>query len=71
MPTKVAVTDPDGNGIPLETVRRIMERMDNAEAVDITPEPASLPIDLARPSAVKRGSARFHHPFGNSRTRKR
>ena len=36
MPTKVAVTDPDGNGIPLETVRRIMERMDNAEAVDIT-----------------------------------
>ena len=45
MPTKVAVTDPDGNGIPLETVRRIMERMDNAEAVDITPEQASLPID--------------------------
>ena len=48
MPTKVAVTDPDGNGIPLETVRRIMERMDNAEAVDITPEPASLPLDHKR-----------------------
>src|SRR6185437_6282037 len=29
MPTKLAVTDPDGDGIPLETVRRIMERMDN------------------------------------------
>jgi hypothetical protein len=48
MPTKVAVTDRDGNGIPLETVRRIMERMDNAETVDITPEPASLPLDHKR-----------------------
>ena len=48
MPTKVAVTDRDGNGIPLETVRRIMERMDNAETVDITPEPASLPLDRKR-----------------------
>jgi len=48
MPTKVAVTDPDGNGIPLETVRRVMERMDNAEAVDITPEPALLPLDRKR-----------------------
>jgi hypothetical protein len=48
MPTKVAVTDPDGDGIPLETVRRIMERMDNAEAVDITPEPALLPLDRKR-----------------------
>jgi len=38
MPTKLAVTDPDC-GIPLETVRRIMERMDN-ETVDVTPEPA-------------------------------
>jgi hypothetical protein len=27
MPTKVAVTDPDG-GIPLETIRRVMERVD-------------------------------------------
>jgi hypothetical protein len=26
MPTKVAVTDPDG-GIPLETIRRVMERV--------------------------------------------
>jgi hypothetical protein len=42
------VTDRDGNGIPLETVRRIMERMDNAETVDITPEPASLPLDHKR-----------------------
>ena len=43
MPTKVAVTDPDG-GIPLETIRRVMERVDraNEEAVDVTPEPASL-----------------------------
>jgi hypothetical protein len=29
MPTKVAVTDPDG-GIPLETIRRVMERVDRA-----------------------------------------
>ena len=45
MPAKVAITDPDG-GIPLEAVRRVMERLDraeaNAEAVDVTPEPASL-----------------------------
>src|SRR6202171_6548409 len=43
MPTKVAVTDPDG-GIPLETIRRVMERVDraNEEAVDVTPDPASL-----------------------------
>jgi hypothetical protein len=27
MPTKVAMTDPDG-GIPLETIRRVMERVD-------------------------------------------
>ena len=32
MPTKVAVTDPDG-GIPLETIRRVMEQVD----VDVTP----------------------------------
>jgi hypothetical protein len=40
MPTKVAVTDPDG-GIPLETIRRVMERVDR-QMVDVTPEPASL-----------------------------
>ena len=38
MPTKVAVTDPDG-GIPLETIRRVMERVDR-RMVDVTPEPA-------------------------------
>jgi hypothetical protein len=38
MPTKVAVTDPDG-GIPLETIRRVMERVDR-QMVDVTPEPA-------------------------------
>jgi hypothetical protein len=43
MPTKVAVTDPDG-GIPLETIRRVMERVDraNEKTVDVTPKPASL-----------------------------
>jgi hypothetical protein len=35
MPTKVAVTDPDG-GIPLETIRRVMERVDR-QMVDVTP----------------------------------
>jgi len=41
MPTKVAVTDPD-EGIPLETIRRVMERVDraNKKTVDATPEPA-------------------------------
>jgi hypothetical protein len=49
MPTKVALTDPDG-GIPLEAVRRVLERFDraNAEAVDVTPEPAPLPLDHKR-----------------------
>jgi hypothetical protein len=41
MPTKVAMTDPDGQGIPLETVRRVMERVDR-QMVDVTPEPAPL-----------------------------
>ena len=38
MPTKVAITDPD-RGIPLEAIRRVMDRFDraNAEAVDVTP----------------------------------
>ena len=35
MPTKVAVTDPDG-GIPLETIRRVIERVDR-QMVDVTP----------------------------------
>src|SRR5438128_12226368 len=43
MPTKVAVTDPDG-GIPLETIRRVMERVDRQTA-DITPEPAPPLLD--------------------------
>jgi len=48
MPTKVAVTDPDG-GIPLETIRRVMERVDRQRAeVDVTPEPAPLPLDHKR-----------------------
>jgi hypothetical protein len=40
MPTKVAVTDPD-RGIPLETIRRVMERVDR-QMVDVTPVPAPL-----------------------------
>ena len=46
MPTQVAVTDPDG-GIPLETIRRVMERVDR-QMVDVTPEPAPLPLDHKR-----------------------
>jgi hypothetical protein len=38
MPTKVAVTDPDGGGIPLEAEQRVLERVD-AETADVTPEP--------------------------------
>jgi hypothetical protein len=41
MPTKVAVRDPDRDGIPLETIRRVMERVDR-QMVDVTPEPAPL-----------------------------
>jgi len=48
MPTKVAVTDPD-RGIPLETIRRVMERVDRQmKMVDVTPEPAPLPLDHKR-----------------------
>jgi hypothetical protein len=51
MPTKVAVTDPD-RGIPLETIRRVMERVDrqmvDRQMVDVTPEPAPLPLDHKR-----------------------
>src|ERR1700682_1029106 len=43
MPTKVAVTDPAG-GIQLETIRRVMERVDR-QMVDVTPEPPPLPLD--------------------------
>src|ERR1700682_6372286 len=46
MPTKVALTDPDG-GIPLETIRRVMERVDR-QMVDVTPESAPLPLDHKR-----------------------
>src|ERR1700732_1868108 len=42
MPTKVAVTDPDG-GIPLETIRRVMER-GAWQMVEVTPNPAPLPL---------------------------
>jgi hypothetical protein len=50
MPTQVAVTDFDGNGIPLESIRRVMDRLDraNVAAVDVTPEPASLLFDHKR-----------------------
>jgi hypothetical protein len=43
MPTQVALTDPDG-GIPLEAVRRVMDRLDRAKAaaVDVTPSKPSL-----------------------------
>jgi hypothetical protein len=41
MPTKIAQTDPEGNGIPLETIRRVMERVDR-QMVDVTLEPAPL-----------------------------
>ena len=41
MPAKLAITAPDA-GIPLEAVRRVLDRVD-AETVDVTPEPASLP----------------------------
>ncbi len=48
MPTKVAVTDPDG-GILLDTIRRVMERVDRQMAeVNVTPEPAPLPLDHKR-----------------------
>jgi hypothetical protein len=41
MPQKLAITDPDG-GIPLESVWRVLERLD-AQTVDVTPEPGPLP----------------------------
>jgi hypothetical protein len=42
MPQKLAITDAEG-GIPLEYVRKILERLD---AVDVTPEPAPLPLAI-------------------------
>jgi hypothetical protein len=50
MPTKLAVTDPDRNGIPLETIRLVIDRLDRANVgtVDVTPEPAPLPLDHRR-----------------------
>jgi hypothetical protein len=43
MPAKLAITEPDGR-IPLESVRRMLDRLD-AETVDVTSEPAPvLPI---------------------------
>jgi hypothetical protein len=47
MPTKVAVRDPDGNGIPLETIRRVMERVDR-QMVDVTRVPAPPLLDHKR-----------------------
>ena len=49
MPTKVAVTDPD-RGIPLETIRRVMERVDRQMAeINVTPsKPAPLPLNHKR-----------------------
>ena len=44
MPQKLAITDPDG-GIPLESVRRMLERLE-ATTVDVTPEPAPLPLAI-------------------------
>jgi hypothetical protein len=50
MPTKLAVTEPERNGIPLEAIRLVMDRYDraNAEAVDVMPGPAPLPLDHKR-----------------------
>jgi hypothetical protein len=47
MPTKLAATDPHG-GIPLATVRRVMDRLDRAKAaaVDVT---ASAPARIEGP----------------------
>jgi hypothetical protein len=46
MPMKIAQTDPDGQGIPLETIRRVMERVDRHRAeVNVTPvKPAQIDV---------------------------
>jgi hypothetical protein len=42
MPTKVAVRDPDGKGIPLEAIRMVLQRWDEqAQTVESTALPAS------------------------------
>jgi hypothetical protein len=52
MPTKVAVTDAEG-GIPLETIRRVMERVDRQMAeVDVTP---SKPAQIEGPDEDENG----------------
>jgi hypothetical protein len=49
MPTKVAMTDAEGQGIPLETIRRVMERVDRQmKMVGVTAVPAPLPLDHKR-----------------------
>jgi hypothetical protein len=44
MPAKVAMSDPDGQGIPLETVRRVLDRVDRQMAeINVTPmKPAQI-----------------------------
>jgi hypothetical protein len=47
MPMKIAQTDEEGHGIPLETIRRVMERVDRQRAeVDVTP---SRPVQIEGP----------------------
>jgi hypothetical protein len=60
MPTKVAVIDPDGDGIPLETIRLVMDRLDraNEETVDVTPEPAPLLPTIRTMRSYRLDSAR-------------
>jgi hypothetical protein len=55
MPQKVAIKDPDG-GIPLETIRRVMERVDR-QMVDVTPVPPPVPLDHGA-AEVRRGVVR-------------
>jgi hypothetical protein len=52
MPAKVAATDPEGNGIPLETIRRVMERVDR-QMVDVTP---SKPARIEGPDVGENGA---------------
>jgi hypothetical protein len=51
MPTKIAQTDEEGNGIPLETIRRVMERVDRQMAeVNVTP---SRPAQIEGPMKIE------------------
>ena len=36
MPTKLAVTEPEGNGIPLEAIRLVMDRLDRTVDVGVS-----------------------------------